>query len=120
MPGTPALAHAAAPDSPVRSGPPAESFRSVLCRQKVPICRHFSRRRRDSNPRHADYDSEPFSLWHAVRGAGGQKRGHNCELALSGQTQTLVTRVWTGSVRAPPSIPVTTFAERAMDALEQL
>jgi hypothetical protein len=32
--------------------------------------------RRDSNSRHADYDSEAFWLYTAFAGAGGQKRGH--------------------------------------------
>ena len=35
----------------------AESFRVSFPRKKARICRHFSCRRRDSNPRHADYDS---------------------------------------------------------------
>jgi hypothetical protein len=48
-------------DAEIRSGRRAESFRVVHEQEKVPICRRFSCRRRDSNPRHADYDSEV--LW---------------------------------------------------------
>jgi hypothetical protein len=33
-------------------------------------------RRRDSNPRHADYDSAALWLYRAVCGAGGHERGH--------------------------------------------
>ena len=39
----------------------ADLFRVSLPRTKVPISRHFACRRRDSNPRHADYDSA--ALW---------------------------------------------------------
>jgi hypothetical protein len=41
----------------------------------VPIYRHFSCRRRDSNPRHADYDSGAPWLYRAKNGGWGTEKG---------------------------------------------
>jgi hypothetical protein len=49
---------------------------------KRPICRRFACRRRDSNPRHADYDSGAPWLYRAKTGPGGHKRGHVCTARL--------------------------------------
>jgi hypothetical protein len=54
----------------------AECIPRVLPRQKALICRHFPCRRRDSNPRHADYDSAALGSTARFEGAGGHERGH--------------------------------------------
>jgi hypothetical protein len=52
----------------------SQSIPRVLRSQKAPICRHFSCRRRDSNPRHADYDSVVLWLYSVVCGGWGTQR----------------------------------------------
>jgi len=56
----------------------------VLRSQRAPICRHFSCRRRDSNPRHADYDSAALWLYTAVCGRWGTGKGTDSRGAFRG------------------------------------
>jgi hypothetical protein len=74
---TPARDHVAAPNPGVPSGVHAECISWLQSPRKVPMCRHFSCRRRDSNPRHADYDSAALWLYSAACGGWGTQRGHN-------------------------------------------
>ena len=67
----------------------------LLRRAKVLVCRDFRCRRRDSNPRHADYDSAALWLyraknrgWGTEKGTclrcGGQRRGAHARFAQCG------------------------------------
>ena len=53
----------------------AERFRVSLRSRNAPLCRHFSCRRRDSNPRHADYDSAALWLYRAKNAGWGTQKG---------------------------------------------
>jgi hypothetical protein len=67
--------HELSRNSALRSGGHAERFCVSFTLQKVPICRHFRCPSRDSNPRHADYDSVTLWLCRAKNGGWGRKRG---------------------------------------------
>jgi hypothetical protein len=67
--------HAAPQNSAIRSGGHAECIPRVRRAQNIPISRHFSCRRRDSNPRHADYDSAALWLYSAVCAGWGTRKG---------------------------------------------
>jgi len=69
------------------AGDTRKVFRVSGKRRKAPVCRHFLCRRRDSNPRHADYDSAALWLYSArIKGWGTQKgtqpRGPLLRIAL--------------------------------------
>jgi hypothetical protein len=72
----PAPHHAPEPNYAALRPDTRNVFRVSFPRQKALICRHFPCRRRDSNPRHADYDSAALGSTARFEGAGGHERGH--------------------------------------------
>ena len=72
----PARHHAVSPNPGFQRRGHAELFRVSSASQKAPICTHFSCRRRDSNPRHADIIPRHFGSRTPFAAAGRHKRGH--------------------------------------------
>ena len=84
---------------------------------KLPTCRHFACRRRDSNPRHADYDSarRDHGKRNCLQIGAFVKRGNTAEYPVSGSF-----RAYSGSIRGRFQVGCGELhVERVLDARER-